>query len=714
MAVATTERRASRRIAAASAWISARGSQTAALFAILALAAGLNLAGINHQGYGNTYYTAAVKSMLTGWHPFFFASFDAAGFVTVDKPPLGLWIQTVSAKLLGVSGFSLILPQVIAGVLSVALLYHLVRRTWGAVAGLLAALALALSPISVVANRTNNLDSLLVLVVLLAAWAVIRATETGRLRWLLLGVTFVGLGFNIKMMQAYLVLPALYALYFLAARTGWWRRIGHLAVATAVLVAVSLSWAIAVDLTPASARPYIGSSDSNSAIDLILGYNGLDRLLGRGGPGGARAGGAPQQQAPAGFNPAQDGASGDITPPPDAIGAGTQNPPRLNGGGSPGGAGETGEKGPLRLLNQQMAGQIGWLLPLAVIGFIGAVWYARPRLPLDGRAQSLLLWGAWFLTTASFFSVAGFFHRYYLVMLAPAIAALCGIGAVALWRLYRRGGLGAWLLPVALLVTAAVQVHILGDYPDWQRRLMPLVIGLSGVLALALVAGRLLRRMQVLRSPALALALGIPALLAAPAVWAGVSVWNGTNSTLPAAGPSAGGFGMPGGNGGRGDASVNEALVQYLTENRGDATYLVATPSAMAAAPIILETGEAVMAMGGFSGGDPILTADDVAQLVRDGAVRFFLTGDGPGIRADGAIRRAVQPPEQSTGAGTAQDGEALPVMPSAPSDAGAFGGPMGGNGSAMSWVTQNCTVVPAEAIGGAVEQLYDCGAMQG
>jgi 4-amino-4-deoxy-L-arabinose transferase-like glycosyltransferase len=684
------------------------------LLGVLALAAFLNLFRLGLQGEGNTYYTAAVKSMITGWHAWFFASFDAAGFVTVDKPPLGLWIQTVSAKLLGVSGFSVILPQVIAGVLSVALLYHLVRRTWGAVAGLLAALALALSPISVVTNRTNNLDSLLVLVVLLAAWAVIRATETGRLRWLLLGVTLVGLGFNIKMMQAYLVLPAFYALYFLAARTGWWRRIGHLAVATVVLVAVSLSWAVVVDLTPASARPYIGSSDSNSAIDLILGYNGLDRLLGRGGPGGARPGSAPPAQMPAGFDPAQGGANGAVAPPPDAIGDGDQRAPRSDGGGGPGGGGETGERGPLRLLNQQMAGQIGWLLPFAVVGFAGALWYVRPRLPLDNRAQSLLLWGVWFLTAATFFSVAGFFHRYYLVMLAPAVAALCGIGAAALWRLYRRGGLGGWLLPVALLVTAAVQVQILADYPDWQRRLVPLVLGLSGVLALALVAGRLLPRLRVLRTPALALALGVPALLAAPAVWAGVSVWNGTNTTLPAAGPAEGGFGMPNragmpGDGGPGGSSADKALVQYLQENRGDATYLVATQSAMAAAPIILETGEAVMAMGGFSGGDPILTADDIAQLVREGTVRFFLAGGGPGMRL--AVPSGET--EQTSGDGAVRDGGA--GQPSQPASEGPviFGGPMGDSGGAMNWVTQNCTVVPTDEIGGASEQLYDCAVMQ-
>jgi 4-amino-4-deoxy-L-arabinose transferase-like glycosyltransferase len=703
------------------------------LFGVLLLAALLNLFRLSEQGYGNIYYTAAVKSMLTGWHAFFFASFDAGGFVSVDKPPLGLWVQAASAKLLGVSGFSVILPQVIAGVLSVALLYHLVRRTWGEVAGLLSALALALTPISVVANRTNNLDSLLVLVVLLAAWAVIRATETGRLGWLILGFVLVGLGFNIKMLQAYLVLPALCALYVLAARTGW-RRIVHLLAAGAFLAVVSLSWAVAVDLTPADARPYVGSSGTNSAINLILGYNGLDRLFGRGGPGdGARrADGVAQVPMP----PAGQVDAGQGVTPPD-LPANVVRP----GGGGPGGAGETGAKGPLRLLSRQLGGQIGWLLPLAVLGLAGAVSLVRlgrsghgtqdgqapsgsrwrvarvAQWPADRRVQSLILWGAWFLTCAVFFSIAGFFHRYYLVMLAPAVAALCGIGAVALWRLYRRPGLGGWLLPVAVLATAAVQAHILADYPAWNGRLTPVVLGLAGVLALMLIVARLRPSLRMLRSPVPALVLGVTALLAAPAVWAGISVWEGTNTTLPAAGPADGGFGMPGGRAGPAAESVRPELLRYLEENRGDATFLVATPNAMSAAPIILATGEPVMAIGGFSGGDQILTAGTVAELVRDGTVRFFLVGGGPGSGGFGFAQRGDAPDGSARFPGD-PDFQQRGSPGATPNNQGAggavFGGPIGGAGSAISWVTQTCTPVPATAIGGATNGLYDCAGAQG
>src|SRR5919199_2533136 len=227
-----------------------------ALAAILILSASLNLFRLTSEGYGNTYYAAAVKDMLTSWHNFFFVSFDA-GFVSVDKPPLGLWVQAASAYLFGFNGLSLLLPQALAGILSVALLYYLVRRAFGPVAGLLAALALAVTPISVAVQRNNNVDALLILALLLAAWAFIVAAERGSLRLLLLGVVMVGLGFNIKMLQAFLVLPAFYLMYLLAANTTWRRRLLHLGAATVVLLAVSLSWAVAVELTPSTERPYV-------------------------------------------------------------------------------------------------------------------------------------------------------------------------------------------------------------------------------------------------------------------------------------------------------------------------------------------------------------------------------------------------------------------------------------------------------------------------
>src|SRR5438132_6963782 len=266
-----------------------------ALGGILLISVVMNFYELGKNGFGS-YYPAAVLSMMDNWHNFFFASYDPGGFVSIDKPPVGFWLEVASAKLFGFNSVSVLLPQALAGVLSVILLYHLVRRHFGVVAGLLAALALAVSPISVVTNRNITIDSTLALALLLGAWAVLRAAETGRLRWLLLSAAIVGIGFNIKMLEAYLVVPAYGLLYLLAAPKSLWKRIGHLALALVVLLVVSFSWALTVDLTPASQRPYVDSTQDNSEISLALGYNGINRLLGRFGRGGF--GGRPRTNAP--------------------------------------------------------------------------------------------------------------------------------------------------------------------------------------------------------------------------------------------------------------------------------------------------------------------------------------------------------------------------------------------------------------------------------
>ena len=259
-----------------------------ALGAILALAAFFTFFQINLNGYGNSYYAASVKSMLTSWHNFFFVSFDPGGFVSVDKPPLGLWIETLSAKIFGFSGFSLFLPQAVSGLLGVLIIYVLVRRWFGPIAGLISALVLALTPISLVMSRDNNQDMLLVLFLLLAAWCVILAAERGKLSWLLLCGVMLALAFNVKTLEAYLVVPAFGLLYLLSAPISWGKRILHLVLATLLMLVLSLSWLVAVDLTPASQRPYVGSSQDNSEISLALGYNGLQRLVGGIGGGGNR------------------------------------------------------------------------------------------------------------------------------------------------------------------------------------------------------------------------------------------------------------------------------------------------------------------------------------------------------------------------------------------------------------------------------------------
>src|SRR6266849_5294087 len=435
--------------------------------------------------------------------------------------------------------FSIFLPQALAGVLSVLLLYHLVRRHFGVVAGLLAAVALAISPISVLTNRNNTIDSTLVLVMLLGAWAVLRAAETGKLRWLLLCAVFVGLGFNIKMLEAYLVVPAYGLLYLLAAPRRIWVRIAHLALAALLMLTISLSWAVAVDLTPASSRPYVGSSQDNSEISLALGYNGIQRLLGQFGFGGGNAG-STSGNTTCSFPPSGVG-GGTFTgnfPQPGTGGSG-QPPQGLGSGGNGGGMFNTGNPGLLRLFNEPLGGQIVWLLPMALLGMLALALQRRPRFREDRQQQSLILWGMWLLTMAIFFSVATFFHQYYLSTFAPAICALFGIGVVVLWRDYQRVGWRGWLLPLALLLTALEQIHIIVSNPSWGTWLIPL-IALPCVLAAAIMfAARSLPRLRVnVRVVAAALCVALLALMLTSAVWSTIPVLADQAVSLPVAGPS--------------------------------------------------------------------------------------------------------------------------------------------------------------------------------
>jgi len=603
----------------------------------------MNFYQLGRNGFGNLYYASAIRSMLDNLHNFLYVSFDPGGFVSIDKPPLGFWLQAASAKIFGFTPFSIFLPQALAGVLSVLLLYYLVRRHFGVVAGLLAALALAISPISVLTNRNNTIDSTLVLVMLLGAWAVLRAAESGKLRWLLLCAVFVGLGFNIKMLEAYLVVPAYGLLYLLAAPRRIWVRIAHLAVAALLLLTISLSWAVAVDLTPAASRPYVGSSQDNSEISLALGYNGIQRLLGqfgfRGGNSGSTSGNSTRQFPPVGTGSGTF--NGGNFPQPGA--GGTGQPPQNLGNGGGGGGGSsgmfnTGNPGLLRLFNEPLAGQIVWLLPMALLGMLALAWQRRPRFREDRQQQSLILWGTWLLTMAVFFSVATFFHQYYLSTFAPAICALFGIGVVVMWQDYRRSGWRGWLLPLALLLTALEQIHIIVSDPSWGTWLIPLIAIPCALAAVILFAARLVPRLRHnVRVLAPALCLGLLALMLTSAVWSTIPVLANEASMLPIAGPSgqsAGGLG--------GSSTTNTALIRYLQAHRGSAKYLVAVVSSNEADSIILETNQPVMALGGFSGSDPILTTTQLAALVKSGAVRFFLLngsgGAGPGGSGQSAL----------------------------------------------------------------------------
>ncbi len=668
-----------------------------ALGCIFLVSVFMNFFQLGANGFGS-YYPPAVRSMMDNWHNFFFASYDPGGYVTVDKPPVGFWLQVFSSKLFGFSPFSVLFPQAVAGVLSVLLLYYLVRRHFGVVAGLLAALALALSPISIVTNRNVTIDSTLALTLLVGAWTVLRAAETGKLRWLLLTAALVGLGFNIKMLEAYLVVPAFGLLYLLAAPKRVWTRILHLVLAGIVLVVISFSWIVTVDLIPASQRPYVDSTQNNSEVTLALGYNGVQRLLGRFGGGAGRGTGA--------NIPTRAGNAGGTgtTTPTNGNGGGNANgtTPRQPGGvGGGGGLFDIGNASPLRLFTQPLAGQIVWLLPLALLSLLALAWQGRPRLQSDRRQQALVLWGAWLLTMAIFFSVAGFFHQYYMTEMAPAIAALFGIGLVTMWQDFRREGWRGWLLPIALAITIAEQIYVLSSYPTWGKILIPCLVVLGIIAVGALVVARLAPRLRIKalsdRFLLPALSVGVLALFLAPIVWAILPITESKQADTLTAGPVQQG-GIGGNFAGRGaNATSNAALIHYLEANQGNAKFLVATPSSSSADAIILATNKPVMALGGFSGSDPILTTSQLSTLISNGTVRFFLL-NGPRTGQQIPSQILDQIPQQYRN--FARNG---------------FGGFGGQQSTLTTWVTQHCSAVAASAVQpsaagvGGANRLYDC-----
>ncbi|MDR3573519.1 MAG: glycosyltransferase family 39 protein [Anaerolineaceae bacterium] len=647
------------------------------LSAIVLLSIGLHFYNLQSIGTSNAYYTAAVKSMLQSWHNFFFVAAEPGGSVTVDKPPLGLWIETAFAAVLGVSGFSVVLPNLLAGVLSVPLLYHLVKKYFGAAAGLVAALVLAVTPVSLAVDRNNTIDSMLILTLLLAAWAFLVATETGRLRYLLLGVFLVGLGFNIKMLQAFLPLPAFYALYFFGSKIKWPLKLLNLGLASLLLVVVSLAWAVAVDLTPASQRPYIGSTSGNSEMELIFGYNGINRLLGMMGgrmPGdGRNAPPSAAQSGRAAFPSALQAGSGQTAgstfqgpPGQDGRGFGPQNggPGGVPLGGSSGGMFGTGTPGVLRFFQSSLANEMSWLLPFALLAvLLAAVSSGRIRVPLlANEHKALILWGGWLVTCLVFFSIAGFFHTYYLATLSPALGAVVGVGYSSLEKLRGRSrllGVLVWLVMAG--ATLAFQLYLVKTYGltgIWAGLAVALfalaaVISLLGLLPSGGhgLPGALVQHRTVIFSLTSLVLLG--AMLVIPAIWSVRTVAESGGSMLPAAysgdnsgslgGPGAfqGGFAArPAGNnnsGGQG-GGVSEAMLTYLQANTKNTKYLLAVPSSNVGSNIVLETGRPVLFVGGFSGSDPVVNASGLAKLVANGELRYILyggQGGGPGGSSD-------------------------------------------------------------------------------
>ena len=627
------------------------------LIALLGLAAVLNLWGLSINDWANTYYSAAVRSMSTSWHDFLYASMDKAGLMTVDKPPLSLWVQALSVRLFGFHPLSILTPQALMGIAATALIYDLTRRRFGRPAGFVAGIVLATTPIVVAVSRHNNPDELLVLCCVAALWFAVRALETGRTRWLVLSGICVGLGFEAKMGVALMIVPGIAAAYLYVAPRGRVRAIGQLLAGGAALAVVGLAWPLFVTLTPAADRPWISGTADNSIWSLIFSYNGVGRIAGQSG-------------GPATF----DGGGGGVF-----------------GGGT----------GVLRLLQSSLGDQAGWLLGFALVAGAGVLVASRLRRS-DPRSGWLIAVGGAFLTTAVVFSLAdGIFHPYYVSFLAPFTAALIGAGAGLALADGRRARI---LAPLALAAGAVTELAVLGTLGgalSWAR---PLVIGATLVCAIVLAL-----KLSI-RARAAVLAIALAALLAAPATWAAQTLGHATSGTFPAGGPasagSLGGFGGPGGPSGfgrhghfpggfqvpggaspgggafpggagavaslfghrtgrglrarggfgaggafgagrafggglgagvfGGDSATLNAALAY-TKAHGGGTIGVSSQSTAAA--VIVSADANVAGLGGFSGRESSVTAAWIAIEVRDGRLRWVINDGAQDFHARGDTR---------------------------------------------------------------------------
>ena len=620
------------------------------LLGLLAATALLYLWALSASGWANDFYSAAAQAASQSWKAFFFGSSDAANFITVDKPPAALWVMGLSARLFGVSSWSLLAPQALMGVATVALLYAIVRRWFGPAAGLLAGAVTALTPVATLIFRFNNPDALLTLLLVAGAYAVVRALEDGATRWLVLAGACVGFGFLAKQLQALLVVPAFALVYLAAAPGSLGRRLGQLVAAGAAMVASAGWWVAIVELLPASARPYVGGSQTNSILELTFGYNGLGRLTGN--------------------------ETGSV------------------GGGPGGGWGETGWA---RMFGADVGGQVAWLLPAALLLLAAGLWLTR-KAPRTNRARAAFaLWGGWLVVTGMVFSfMQGIFHAYYAVALAPAVGALVGMGATGLWEV-RRNLVARWWLAGTVAVTAVWSWVLLRRTPDWHPELAPLVL-LGGLAVAALIAavpwqgragsswaGRGGRRMAAAVAGA-----GLLVALAGPAAYSLDTAATAHGGAIPSAGPAVqgggpgggprgGGFGngggpprgfgrdgggpggtgqaapgqggmAPGGAGGRGGmgglldgGTPGAELVTLLQQGADGYTWVAAAVGANSAAGVQLATGEPVMAIGGFNGSDPAPTLAQFQQYVAEGRIHYFLGGGRMGGRSMGGSDAAQQ-----------------------------------------------------------------------
>ena len=600
-----------------------------ALFALLLATGAFYVIGLTSNGWANSFYSAAVQAGSQSWKAFLFGSSDAGNSITVDKPPASLWVMALSVRIFGLSSFSILLPEVLMGVATVGVVHATVKRCSTAAAGLLAGAVLALTPVAVLMFRFNNPEALLVLLMTLGAWATMRSIEQGSPKWMAIVGVFIGLGFLTKALQVLLVVPFFGLGYVLFANTTLRRRIVGAIVGVGAMLLSAGWWVAIVELIPASMRPYIGGSQDNSFLSVTFGYNGLGRLS------GSEVG---------------------------SVGGGQRGP-------------GSGTESITRLFTQTIGGQISWLLPTAALLLIAGLAFRGRRPRTDLRRAAYVVWGGWLLVTGLVFSLmAGIFHEYYTVALAPAIAALVGMGACEAWD-RRTHWAGRGVLAAAGGTAAGMGFWLLGRttaYGGWLRWSV-LVVGFAAALLL-LLTDRLPRF-----ATAVTVGGAVAAALAGPTAYAVTTVTTPHTGSIVTAGPNTGGpggmgrggvpgggmprggfpggapgglaGGMPGGmppggfpggsgqTGGRAGANGMGGLLNASTPSaevvaalRAEASsyrWAAATVGSQNAAGLQLGSGEPVMPIGGFNGSDPSPTLDEFKGYVASGDIHYFMGGGG-------------------------------------------------------------------------------------
>ena len=537
------------------------------LTALLSGTAVLYLWGLSASGYANSFYSAAAQAGSQSWKAFIFGSLDAGNAITVDKPPASLWLMALSVRIFGLSSWSILVPQALLGVGTVAVLYASVRRTSGHLAGLIAGALLALTPVAVLMFRFNDPDALLVFLLTAAAYCTLRATEEANGRWLAGAGALIGLAFLTKMLEAFLVLPAFALVYLIAAPTSLRKRFFHLLTASVTMI-VSLSWWVAiVELVPASMRPYVGGSANNSVFDLIFGHNGLGRIFGNAGEGD---------------------------------------------GGPPGGQGGVwGAPSITRLFDGVSGGMIAWLIPAALVLAAFAMIMLGRRHRTDTVRAAIMVWAGWLLVTGLVFSfMPGTYHDYDTITLAPAIAGLVAVAGHALWqeRHHRPARVG---LTLTAALTGVTGYLLLDQVPQPYNSLTWVISGASLVAAIGfLAAGRLPK--------------ALTAVVTAVALVGG-AVGPAVHSLQTATAPHQGSIGAPM-IGGEGAASNQVATL--LRGNASAYTWVAATNESQSAARYQLASQSPVMAIGGLSGGDPSPTLEEFQALVNNGRIHYYLGSD--------------------------------------------------------------------------------------